>query len=930
LLSGLSTLAKTAKRLQDSASHVTDANGTDTNDITEEIILKVFKTVNRGVRFLDGLEDDIRTRQQAAVNQGGPKPSTPQVSLTTSRQSHKRMSTAYISNGCQLLYMSKPTSAHIKRQFSSHHLSASIPATQRQKLVSERLIISFDKFLSCLGSFIGRLEVQSQSSADLLVAVRQCATAGLELLAVVEVVCAHDNQSIKSLDTTRTLMDDQINEFVSTARNINKSSGLEDVAMTPQNGALLMSAINCVRAAGNCVTTARLIIERIGDFEFEPQSEGLGIDMVSMDVVTETNTTPAEPGTTIPEPARAPPSTPPMIQSYETPLAKVPSDSPPAENNIARLSFRPVAEDDTTGSATILICNRISRSHLPPIPKMASPFLTQDDHNPSQQSFNHNEGFLASFLTWSSSETSSACLSSMHESSTICQATTTTTSDMRTPRDQSSFSDLSTLGDNAYDSESNMLEKTYAHELLHNKEGHITGGTLPALVEILTKHDSIPDSIFVSAFYLTFRLFVTPVELAETLVDRFDYVAESPQVAEPVRLRVCNVFKCWLESHWRDFSDGKALSVIKRFAHEKLSRILPEEGRRLLELTQKVSSIKGSLVPRLVSSIGKVSKSNTQYDPADTLFPPSNMTKSQVAALKNWKMGGSNPTILEFDPLELARQFTIQEIDIFCSIMPEELLGSEWTRNSGINAVNVRAMSTLSTNLSNLVTDTVLQYEDIKKRGAIIKHWIKVAHKCLELKNYSSLMAITCSLNSSTIERLKRTWGMVSSKHKNMLKDLQTIVEPYKNFTILRRRLQHHGPPCLPYLGMYLTDLTFVDAGNPDTKQLPGTDDHEDISVINFDKHIRTANIISELQRFQVPYRLKNIPDLQEWIQAEIVRVRSSGHENVILQQHYRKSLLLEPRENAKLKVPIVRIADPTAFFGRTRNGSAVPRVSTP
>ena len=514
--------------------------------------------------------------------------------------------------------------------------------------------------------------------------------------------------------------------------------------------------------------------------------------------------------------------------------------------------------------------------------------------------------------------------------STAYMATTTTTSDMRTPRYQSSFSNLSTLGDNAYDSEFNILEKTYAHELLHNKEGHIIGGTLPALVEILTKHDSIPNSIFVSAFYLTFRLFVTPVELAETLVDRFDYVAESPQVAEPVRLRVCNVFKCWLESHWRDFSDCKALSVIKRFAHEKLSRILPEEGRRLLELTQKASSTKGPLVPRLVSSIGKVSKSNTQYDPADTLFPHSNMNKSQVAALKNWKMGGSNPTILEFDPLELARQFTIKEIDIFCSIMPEELLGSEWTRNSGINAVNVRAMSILSTTLSNLVTDTVLQYEDIKKRGTIIKHWIKVAHKCLELKNYSSLMAITCSLNSSTIERLKRTWAMVSSKHKNMLKDLQTIVEPYKNFTILRRRLQHHGPPCLPYLGMYLTDLTFVDAGNPNTKQLPGTDDHEDISVINFDKHIRTANIISELQRFQAPYCLKNIPDLQDWIQAEIIRVRSSGHENVILQQHYRKSLLLEPRENAKLKVPIVRIADPTAFFGRTRKGSAMPQVSTP
>jgi hypothetical protein len=902
LLSDLSSLVKTGKRSQESAAdHVTHADGEDANDIIDKMILRAFKTVNKAVRFLDVLEEDMRTRQRAPITQEGYNPPTPPVDLTTigetQRQSYKRMSTA----------------VHIKRQFSSHRLSASIPAVQRQKLVSERLNTSYDTFLSCLGSFIGRLHVQSQSSADLLVTVRQSATVGLELLAVVEVVCAHDNQSTKSLDPARTLMDDRIKKLVSAARNINMSSGLEDedVAMTQQNGPLLMSATNCVRAAGECVTKTKLIIERIGDFEFESQSEGLGINVASMDVVTEeTKTTPAEPGVTIPEPARAPPPTPLMIQSYENPLAKVPSDSPPAEDNMARLSLKPVAEDDTTGSTT-LFCNRTSRSLLPPLPKMASPLLTQDNYNPSDQSLSHNEDFLTSFLTGStaisSSETGSTYLSSMRESNTISPATTTTTSDMRAPRDQPSFSDLSTLADDADDGESKMLEKTYAHELLHNKEGQITGGTLPALVERLTKHDSIPDSIFVSAFYLTFRLFVTPIELARVLVDRFDYVAESPHVAEPVRLRVCNVFKCWLESHWRDFSDHEALSVIKSFADERLSTVLPRAGRRLSELAEKVSSTKGPLVPRLLSSMGKTSASIAQYSPADTLLPPSNMTKSQVTALKNWKMGGSNPTILELDPLELARQLTVKEMNIFCSIMPEELLGSEWTKSSGSNAPNIRAMSTLSTDLSNLVTDTILQYKDVKKRAATIKHWIKIAYKCLELNNYNSLMAIFCALSSSAIVRLKRTWDIVSQKRKDMLKDLEITVNLDRNYAILRRRLRNHVPPCLPFVGIYLTDLIFVDEGNPAMKQLPGTGDHEGMSAINFDKHIRTTKIIGELQRFQLPYRLREVQELQEWIQAEIIRVKSSlEHGNA--RQYYDKSLLLEPRENSNPKVSGLRM----------------------
>jgi hypothetical protein len=491
------------------------------------------------------------------------------------------------------------------------------------------------------------------------------------------------------------------------------------------------------------------------------------------------------------------------------------------------------------------------------------------------------------------------------ESSMISQTSTrATTPDLTpyVPRNQISMSDLSvtgsqsTLADDESEGESKMLEKTFAHELLHNKEGQITGGTLPALVERMTTHDSTPDSMFVSTFYLTFRLFATPVELAKALIDRFEYVAQSPHIAGPVRLRVYNVFKQWMESHWRELSDHEALTVIEPFAKEHLTKVLPAAGKRLLDLVQKVSSNDGPLVPRFVSAMGKTSTSIAQYIPADAPLPASNMNKAQTSALKNWKMGGSNPSILEFDPLELARQLTIKEMNIFCSISPEELLGSEWTKRSGSNAVNVRAMSTLSTDLSNLVADTILQYDDAKKRAVIIKHWIKIAHKCLELNNYDSLMAIICSLNSSTIVRLKRTWEVVSVRRKDMLKGLQAIVEPDKNYAVLRRRLNDHVPPCLPFVGTYLTDLTFVDAGNPATKQLPGIGDEEGMSVINFDKHTRTAKIIGELQRFQIPYRLAEVPELQEWLQAQIVRVKScSEHENV--QQYYRKSLLLEPRE---------------------------------
>ncbi|KAJ6164246.1 hypothetical protein N7470_002918 [Penicillium chermesinum] len=291
--------------------------------------------------------------------------------------------------------------------------------------------------------------------------------------------------------------------------------------------------------------------------------------------------------------------------------------------------------------------------------------------------------------------------------------------------------------------------------------------------------------------------------------------------------------------------------------------------------------------------MGKTNTSIAQYVHPDTPLPAPILGKKELNLLKQWKNGEASITILDFDPLELARQLTIKESRIFCSILPEELLDTEWTRKSGSLAVNVRAMSTLSTDLAHLVADSILCLEEPKRRAQTIKHWVKIANKCLELNNYDSLMAIICSLNLSMISRLKRTWDIVSQKTKIALEQLRGIVDVSRNYAVLRQRLQNHVPPCLPFVGTYLTDLTFVDHGNQSLRTLP-TEDGE-MAVINFDKHMKTARIISELQRFQIPYRLTEVPELQTWMQNELVRVRSNGE--LTAQTFYRRSLVLEPRE---------------------------------
>ncbi|RYO78842.1 hypothetical protein DL766_006807 [Monosporascus sp. MC13-8B] len=968
LLAELSSLVKTAKRLQEMLRAFPQSTE-EINDTIDEMILKAFRIVVKGVRFLDLLDEDRQLRAptinvMATVVEESYVPPTPPADSTefasrvddardarsrnglgdarmegaapqsgevaqTNALAGTRLSAAYPSTNDAGYAGYRLSQSNLRDRLSatiSHRVSLAGSSSHSHNLVSERLSSNHDTFLSYLGSFIGRLHLQSQSRPDLAVAIKQSATAGGRLLSVVDAVCNHNTIVSEALEQVHATMYDRIRDLVLSAREILSSGGpdAEDVIMPQDNGRLLCAATGCVKAAGECVAKTKWVIERIGDFEFEGDDGDLGLDLGVFDAMSDRRpSTPQRRPSVIESTASESPSAPvrSVSSSMDKPLPEIPVEAAETaeEPSSARTSPPPSRPQSTaTDDAKSTVASSVSsvRQSLPPLPKLTTSLLANQGYGPAAENTHDDGEYQASFrsdtLTASSAGTSSTYLSRDSEASMISATSTrATTPDITlVPKMQPSISDLSVAGSSATndevdDVESKLLERTFAHELIFNKEGQVTGGSLPALVERLTTHESTPDAMFVSTFYLTFRLFCAPVKLVEALIERFDYVGEAPHIANPVRLRVYNVLKGWLESHWRNSTDREVLPLIGHFAESKLGPLLPAAGNRLAELAHRVSSTEALLVPRLVSSMGKTSTSISQYVPADAPVPSPVMTRSQQNLLNNFKAGGTSPSFIDFDPLEIARQLTLKQMNVFCAIMPEELLGSQWMKKGGVDSPNVKAMSAFSTDLSNLVADTILHFPEAKKRAATIKQWVKIAHQCLELNNYDGLMAIVCSLNSSIISRLRRTWDLVSPRRREMLKNLQAVVEPSNNNKVLRARLQGHVPPCLPFLGMFLTDLTFVDIGNPATKQIPGPEgDEQGLTIVNFDKHARTAKIIGELQRFQIPYRLTELPDMQEWIQAEITRVKESDGGNVQV-SYYRKSLLLEPRENG-LRTPAI------------------------
>jgi son of sevenless-like protein len=89
-------------------------------------------------------------------------------------------------------------------------------------------------------------------------------------------------------------------------------------------------------------------------------------------------------------------------------------------------------------------------------------------------------------------------------------------------------------------------------------------------------------------------------------------------------------------------------------------------------------------------------------------------------------------------------------------------------------------------------------------------------------------------------------------------------------------------------LGVYLTDLTFIEDGIPSLTPS---------ELINFNKRAKTAEVIRDIQQYQnVPYLLQPVPELQDYLLSNL---QAAGD----VHDMYDRSLEIEPREREDEKI---------------------------
>ncbi|KAI9209024.1 ras guanine nucleotide exchange factor domain-containing protein [Polychytrium aggregatum] len=462
---------------------------------------------------------------------------------------------------------------------------------------------------------------------------------------------------------------------------------------------------------------------------------------------------------------------------------------------------------------------------------------------------------------------------------------------------------------------------------------YVVPATIDSLIEYITSPNT-HDMELTKVILMLYRKFMSPCDLLDKLVDRFDVVdlsydrgVEDPaSPIDPVQLRVCNIIIHWCETYWCDFRPAKMrltlhiflsrcrgrqeyTAIVKKlddflrndvhfhenepdwgigYCAEDEDEDLPDDASSSLNrdsLAEKVAShshhtaapspddedAPSTATPRSIkhrlSTLSLLPlPSHKTYDLLKRMTSGSaDRSSAHSAVYSEEEYNARCKALLKIDADQIAQQLNLIDFDYFQKIQPRDLVEHIWNKKSNSQYSNSVAASIAHFNfIASWAKSLVLSQKKPKARAVIMLKLMRVALYLRNFNNFNSAMALVAALSSGPIQRLRLTQHYYYDQptHQNFRK-LEMMFTSERSFGIYRAVFRMSPLPAIPYLGVFLRDLVYLEECYRDFKE-DGT--------LNLGKFIAIGDVILMLMSIKArPYTEKVNPEIVSLILGKAV-----------------------------------------------------------
>lgn len=347
--------------------------------------------------------------------------------------------------------------------------------------------------------------------------------------------------------------------------------------------------------------------------------------------------------------------------------------------------------------------------------------------------------------------------------------------------------------------------------LVLKKEGdegpEVRGGPVDALIVHASKANK-NDFLYQEAFLTTYRTFISPNELVNKLLKRYNKFVSSPDVERQKAAR--NAFSLLVR-----VVDDLAITDLNNDILETLTSFeytLLCRGELLL-----ARALRRKIVEKL--------EAKKRYN-----APKENFTIASLGVTTR------PASLLDFKSHEIAEQMTLLDAELFLTMeIPEVLLWA--SEQNEERSPNLTTFTEHFNKMSYWARTRILDHDDSKDREKYVMKFIKIMKHLRKINNFNSYLALLSALDSAPIRRLE--WQRTIT---DGLKEYCALIDSSSSFRAYRQALSDSTPPCIPYIGLILQDLTFVNIGNNELMS---------DGNVNFSKRWQQFNILDNMKRFK-------------------------------------------------------------------------------